>query len=62
MVNERCPNCRTIRELRVASSKRMEKDNDGQPVQVMTNSYYCGTCHTFIKSVDMMFSSNGEVK
>ena len=47
---EMCPSCRVPRNLRVSWSRRTERGPDGVERDVVTTSYHCAACGTFVRS------------
>ncbi len=38
----------------ITENKRTEKDSDGEDIKIITNSFHCASCHTFVKSKDIV--------
>jgi hypothetical protein len=52
MAIEMCPHCRVLRNLRVSVSRGPRKGPDGADLDVVTTSYHCATCGSFVRSSD----------
>ncbi len=50
---EYCIKCNLIRDMLITESKRKELSADGNEKEILTKSYHCQACHTFIKSEDI---------
>ena len=55
-MNDLCPNCREIKELRVESKEIKSKDEEGKEHKVIINSYFCNACNIFVKSEEEIIS------
>ena len=49
---EFCPRCSDMKTMDWSETKREEPDDQGKPVKIITRSYYCSDCHTFVCSED----------
>lgn len=54
MVREFCAKCNSLTNMITTESERTEKDSDGNDMKIVTNSYHCDKCHTFVKSEDIV--------
>ncbi|AJH00767.1 hypothetical protein [Clostridium beijerinckii] len=52
MVNEYCPKCHALEIMNVNTVERNEEDEKGNLFKIITNSYNCNTCNTFVRSED----------
>lgn len=52
MINDFCPKCNSLRNMTSTTTESNEKDNEGKLFKIVTTSYYCSVCHTFVKSED----------
>lgn len=52
MINDFCPKCNALTNMNSAITENSEKDNEGKIFKIITTSYSCNTCHTFVKSED----------
>ena len=52
IVNEFCPRCQALRGMTVSTSRREEIDSEGKVKKILTKSYHCETCHSFVRSED----------
>lgn len=50
MTREYCPKCKTIKNLKVSTTKTTTKDKKGKIKEAVINSYHCEECNSFIKS------------
>jgi hypothetical protein len=50
MAQMMCPRCGALRNVEVTVLRRTVKDPDGRRRQVVTTSYHCEVCHTFVRS------------
>ncbi len=55
-MNEFCPRCNSMKSMDSFAAEREEADNQGKRVKVVTTSYYCSDCHTFVCSEDEAIS------
>ncbi len=58
MPMELCPKCGAVRALRVTTSSREETDSDGKAVEIITSSYHCQTCNSFVRSEEKRRKKN----
>jgi hypothetical protein len=49
---EFCPGCNAMKAMDWSETEREEPDDQGKPVKIITKSYYCSVCHTFVCSED----------
>ena len=52
MINGYCPKCHTLSNMTLTTTERNEINEEGKAFKVITSSYYCEICNTFIKSED----------
>jgi hypothetical protein len=52
MVNDFCPKCNSLTGMNLYTIESNEKDIEGKLFKVVTTSYNCNMCHTFVKSKD----------
>ena len=50
---ELCPRCQSLRSMRVSISRRKVTDPEGGVKEILTKSFHCGTCHSFVRSEDI---------
>jgi len=50
MATALCPACRTIRNMKVAFTKRTVKAPDGSVKTLQTVSFHCESCGQFVRS------------
>lgn len=50
MTNDFCPKCNALRNVMSNTSESIEKNADGETFKVITTSFSCNTCHSFVKS------------
>jgi hypothetical protein len=50
MPTEHCPNCRTLRAMRVSTTRRTIPDKAGKAKTVLTRTFHCQTCQSFVRS------------
>ena len=60
MINEFCQKCNTLTRMNSTIAESSEKDNEGKLFKVITTSYNCNMCHTFVKSEDKKIPLNSE--
>lgn len=49
MTNEYCPKCHELTNMIVTT---IEKEDSNKGVKIITNSYLCNKCNTFVRSED----------
>lgn len=52
MTSELCPKCAAPRSMSETTSRREEIGPDGETIKIVTTSYHCQTCGTFVRSED----------
>lgn len=52
MINEYCPKCHELTSMMMTAEEKEEKDDNGNVVKIITNSYHCNKCNTFVRSED----------
>ncbi|MBU3072604.1 hypothetical protein [Clostridium estertheticum] len=52
MANEICPHCRALRDT-VVSTFEKEIKEDGDIFKVVTKTYHCSMCNSFIRCEDI---------
>ncbi|MBU9744984.1 sugar O-acetyltransferase [Lachnospiraceae bacterium ASD3451] len=55
-LKEWCPHCRAMQDVEVSETENVEEMADGAYRRVMTKSFQCAVCHSFIKSEDKEIS------
>ena len=48
-----CSKCQTPRNVKVSESRREIVDPEGETKEILTKSYHCEVCHTFVRSEDI---------
>lgn len=56
---EYCPRCQAVRNMTVSVSRREGVDSKGNRKTILTKSFHCETCHSFVRSEDT--EDTGEV-
>ena len=51
-VDEYCPKCQATRHMVATVSQRSEVDANGDTKEIVTYSFHCETCHSFVRSED----------
>jgi hypothetical protein len=49
-MNDYCPMCLTIKNLRMEINEKRTKDNNGKEQKIIIKNYFCSTCNAFGKS------------
>jgi hypothetical protein len=62
IVNELCPKCQTLRMMTVSISRREEVDSEGNKQEIVTKSFHCESCHSFVRSEDVEVEEEVEAK
>lgn len=52
MSNQLCPHCNVLRDMVVSTHEKEDKYEDGKLYKVITYSYHCSLCNTFVYSTD----------
>jgi hypothetical protein len=52
MPSELCPLCRTITNMIVTVTPRGISGKDGKMKTISTKTYHCGSCGSFVRSVE----------
>lgn len=60
MFNDFCPKCNALESMNLVTTESIEKDKDGKSFKVITTSYNCNKCNTFVKSEDKKIPLNFE--
>ena len=50
---EYCSRCKGSKNMRITVSQRTEIGADGKPKQVVTRSFNCECCNSFVRSEEM---------
>jgi len=50
MFNEYCPKCRHLTSNTVITTEKEERDDKGEMFKIITSSYQCNKCSTFVRS------------
>ncbi len=45
-----CPKCGALTNMEVTTSRRKVTEPDGTVREVVTRTYHCETCHSFVRS------------
>ena len=53
MPTEMCPMCRDLRNMSVTTKRRKVVDPDGNTKEILTKTYHCATCGSFVRSEDI---------
>ena len=53
MSQDMCPRCGALRNMRVTTSRRKVVDADGESRTVITKTYHCEVCSTFVRSEEV---------
>ena len=48
-----CPHCRAERNMQVSVTRRKVTDAEGNTCEVLTRTYHCEGCNTFVHSEDV---------
>ncbi len=56
MINEYCPRCCELTNMTISTAEKEEKKENGDRIKLLTNSYQCNKCNTFIRSEDIQVS------
>jgi hypothetical protein len=59
MASELCPKCGAMRNLAISTSSREEAGADGEIKKIVTTSYHCEACNSFVRSQDQEDTTNG---
>jgi len=51
-MREYCPKCSKVQNLDESESIQKDKSENGEAVKIVTKSYHCQVCKTFIRSED----------
>ena len=49
-LNEFCQKCQNIQNISGTSVVTGQKNTDGETIDIITVSYHCEACHTFVRS------------
>lgn len=60
MVIEFCPKCHALTNMMLTITKRREKNHEGKVFTVITKSYHCNICNTFVRSENKKICLNKE--
>lgn len=60
MINDFCPKCNALTSMNLTTTESIEKDKESKIFKVITTSYNCNMCHTFVKSEDKKIHLNFE--
>ena len=60
MPREFCPKCEAVRNMQASTARRKATDAEGNPVTVLTTTYHCESCHTFVRSEDVELPEQDE--
>lgn len=52
MINEYCPKCHELTSMIMTTIEKEEKDDNGKELKIITSSYHCNKCNTFVRSED----------
>ena len=53
---EFCTRCRTVRNMRVSVSRRKLVDSKENIKEIVTKSYHCENCNSFVRSEDIIMN------
>lgn len=62
MINEYCPKCCELTAMTVTTTEREEKDGNEKKFKILTNSYHCNNCNSFVRSEDIKTAVEDEEK
>lgn len=51
-ITEYCPKCQAPRGMRISHFKREEEDEEGNLQELITITYHCEVCSSFVRSVE----------
>ncbi len=57
MISEYCPKCNSIADMTINKTEKFEKDSYGNNLKIITSSYHCSLCHTFVRSEDINYKN-----
>lgn len=60
MINDFCPRCNALTTMTSNVTHSNEKDSEGKHFKIVSTSYYCNICHTFVKSDNNKLPLNTE--
>ena len=49
-----CPKCSLPQPMNVASTSREESSPDGKKQKIITTTYHCAICYSFVRSEDQI--------
>jgi hypothetical protein len=52
-LTEFCQKCKNVQNIKGNTVNREEKTSDGETKSIVTVSYHCEACHTFIRSEEL---------
>lgn len=52
-LTESCQKCKNVQNIKGTATNRKEKTSDGETKTIVTVSYHCEACHTFIRSEEL---------
>jgi len=52
MPREFCPRCGAVGNMEVTVSRRQAKAPDGTVKEIVTKTFHCEACHSFVRSED----------
>ena len=56
MTNEFCPRCNTLTDMNISEIERDEKTEEEEIYKIVTTSFHCNKCNTFVRSEDKKVS------
>jgi uncharacterized protein YjiK len=60
LINEFCPKCSALKSVTSSTTEIIEKNDEGNLVKIITVSFHCNDCHTFVRSEDKQVQINQE--
>jgi len=60
VVNEFCSKCHALTNMIMTTSERNEQNGEDISFKIITTSYHCNICNTFVRSEDKKMPLNSE--
>ena len=52
MINDYCSKCNALTSMTLTRTERNEENDEGKIFKVVTSSYHCNMCNSFVRSED----------
>ena len=56
MINDYCSKCKALTSMTLTTTERKEEEHEGKVFKIITSSYQCNVCNSFVRSEEKRVS------